>query len=240
MVPNSPERRSARKGILAAIFILLVLMLVGGAVYAWLRYSPWGSLNPAALPPKEITLEVKSTYELYRPDSFEKADVKRLVLVLPPGEGDEDMTYLRYWARVADQNGYLLAAVPDWTGEKIASFLQGVRTAEGVERVYTTGFSNGGYMSCTAGLTMPDLVDGMIPMAAFCMASEAVSEGAKAKPIYNIIGSKDSWALGDDGRLAEEMSQGLNIEFNIVPGLGHAFPHSEMGKVAAWINAHWR
>lgn len=237
-----------------AVRVLLALVLVGGLIYGgWFlvkRYVDFEGFSvgkivnsaktgsPGAVA-KKVTFEHQATYELYRPDSFAPAKVKRLVLVLAPGNSiGEAWEYMHYWVKIADANGYLIAGIPDWDRAKIIQFLQTIRTAENVQRVYTSGFSNGGYNSCGAGLEFPELVDAIIPMGAFCSLHDVRKPQGMQTPVYAVIGAKDNWALGDDGQLAYASSKGLAIEFLIVPGLGHAFPQSEMAKVATWINAH--
>ena len=244
--PRGPLPQSVR----ILVFVVLIIGIGTGGWFLVKRYVHFEgfsvrglvqnvtSSNPLAVA-KKVTFEKKGTYELYRPETFATAKTKRLVLVLSPGgEIAEMWQYMNYWVKTADTHGLLIAGIPNWSGDKIVRFLQTVREAEGVERVYTSGFSNGGYNSCYAGLVYPHLVDGVVPMGAFCFSKDAFTQAAYKKPIYAVIGSKDNWALGDDGHLAYDASKGLAIEFLIVPGLGHSFPEGEMQKVGVWISAH--
>lgn len=243
--PRGPIQKAVR---IIVVFVLIVGVGVGGWLLAK-RYIYFDNVSLGGIAQsikksglgttKPVTLEHKSTYELYRPESFASASVKRLILVLAPGgEPGELEQYVKYWATTADANGYLIASIPDWNRVKIIQFLQTIRTAENVQRVYTSGFSNGGYNSCGAGLEFPELVDAIIPMGSYCSLRDVRKPAGMQTPVYAVIGAKDNWALGDDGQQAYKFSKGLNIEFLIVPGLGHSFPQSEMAKVATWINTH--
>lgn len=232
--PHGPSR--VGKILAIAAFILFSVGVIGGGIYFLQKYRP--SLRSADAPVKIATnIEDMGSYLRYRPASFTEAKVKRLVFVLPPGGGEAEVRkFISRWVEVAEQRGYLIASIVDWNRAKIIAFLQNARTVEGAARVYLSGFSNGGYNSCGAGLEFPQFVDGIIPMGAFCSTHDAVASGSTAVPILAVIGSQDTWALGDDGQLPYRMDDGLTVEYLIVPNIGHTFPTGKMSAIADWID----
>lgn len=245
---SSPGSRRLGRVFAIIGFIVLTIAIVGGGVYFLKKYQPATVVTTNAKPKSpyasapvaySTSIENMGSYYRYRPTSFANTAVKRLVFVIPPGGTEQEVRdFISQWETVAEQHGFLIASIVNWDRASIITFLQKVRRTEGVSKVYISGFSNGGYNSCGAGLEFPALVDGIVPMGAFCSATDAVTQGSSAKPILAVIGSKDTWALGEDGQLPYQMDNGLTVEYLIVPNIGHTFPTSAMGQVASWIEKH--
>lgn len=240
--PNGHPR--LRRVLSIVAFVLLAGGVIVGGITLLRKYQPSVVTNIENVIAKKAStsqaeIENMGTYLRYRPASFTTTTVKRMIFVIPPG-GDEPEVrdFIVRWSAVAQEHGYSIASIVDWDRASILAFLGSARATQGVSKVYLSGFSNGGYNSCGAGLEFPQLVDGIIPMGAFCRTNDAVGQGSGTMPILAVIGSEDTWALGDDGQLPYQLDNELTVEYLIVPHLGHSFPTSAMGQVANWIEKH--
>lgn len=224
---------------------IAIALFIGGVVWLW--NSPLTHKQTSILSNTVSSNDYTyhGQYFTYNPKKFSSASLKRAVIFLQPGGDDaEARQFVSYWKEQADANGLLIVGIPDWGGEQtVPNVVRELRSKEGVDRIYISGFSNGGYNACHIGLGDQTLFNGIIPMASFCKgSSEGFSDLPKGKvqnlPILDVIGEKDTWALGDDGTMAKRESAGLQVEWINVPGLGHDFPITSMPKIGNWIMAH--
>ena len=97
-----------------------------------------------------------------------------------PHSGETPEDQLKHWSKAAGENGYILVA-PEWTEESAAGLqLQRPRTCRGAgyaarsrrrfavdsDRVFLSGYGQGGEMAFDVGLSHPDLFAGVLPMSA--------------------------------------------------------------------------
>ena len=234
-----PRRFKFGKVLVWTVLIIIIFGILGGGVFVLIKYFP---SNDFQITIAKVKIEDRGSYLLYQPGNWAEKSVKRLVLVVDAGgEKSEAENMISRWSKTADRHGLKLAAVPNWDHDKLRAFLRQARGQERVTKVYISGFSNGGYNSCDAGLAEAESVNGIIPMGAYCdirHSDVSFSPAAKNIPILTVIGSQDNWALGDDGTFPYEAAIGLNVEIKIVPGIGHSFSVNYMDEVGEWIVTH--
>lgn len=224
--------------------VLIVLIALAGAGAFYFFGNPItdeiGKINISmSASPKDLKLTDRSFYKIYYPDKYEKTSVKKIVLVIQPG--DEYMGIVSQWKQQSDKHDFALAVIPNWNYDLITQFNIDARQNLEVNKIYYTGFSGGGYASCNKGLDNQKYVDGIIPMGAYCWDSDL--DGQKqTTPILTIIGDQDNYALGDDlirpDKRQYSNCTNIDTKYVLIPGLGHSFPVSYMDEVGEWILAH--
>ncbi|MFC1687176.1 hypothetical protein ACFL0L_01180 [Patescibacteria group bacterium] len=171
---------------------------------------------------------------VYEPNSYDDTSTKRVVIVIPPGDNPElDM---QYWSSQADKHGLLLVGVHDWTTDGIFELVGTIHTQEQADKLYLTGFSHGGYTSCSIGFENQNKVSGIIPMGAWCSDFD-LGTSVQTVPVLAVFGDKDYYALDDAGNISDFFYT-IDSELILVPGLNHSFPLSVMDQVGDWIMQH--
>ncbi|KKW02102.1 MAG: hypothetical protein A2898_03915 [Candidatus Kerfeldbacteria bacterium RIFCSPLOWO2_01_FULL_48_11] len=214
----------------AVIYTIISVALVAGGGYLIISHLP-----STALPFSTFSVEERDGYVAYEPRSYKNSETKKMVLILPPSDTASD--WMKPWQAQADKHGFMLAGITDWTAEGLQTFVRGGKEKAQVAKMYMSGFSHGGYISCEFGLKNQDVVDGIIPMGAFCSDGD-LAGSVQRIPILTIIGDQDTWALGDDGDNLSTFGRTINTELVMVPGIGHQFPDQIMARVGDWVAAH--
>ena len=121
------------------------------------------------------------------------------------------------WDRLADETGAFLLAVPDspeniWFLERdggvFARMIDRLHSRYGIdrERVYLTGFSNGGMMTREAGTRYPQLFAALSPWNAPPAETwPGFAEGGWQMPCFIYLGDNDPVARGTEEPLLEQM-----------------------------------
>lgn len=200
--------------------------------------SGCGLTNNIKLISKSETIYNKN-YILYIPS---KKESKILIYIISPGgEKKEALSYINIWKGIANNNNFVLASSMDWSQETILESIKEIKNKYGIEKIFITGFSNGGYNACHFGLKNSNLINGIIPMGAFCSDDDIGEKIDNKTPILIVVGEKDTWARGDDLKMIDENNLRLN-KFGIypevitIPGIGHVFPKNALPQVTEWIN----
>jgi phospholipase/carboxylesterase len=184
------------------------------------------------------------------------------LLVLLHGEGENAIGISDLMRPVADRNGFVVSApqgkylVADghyqW-GRRIDAeelVLQAIKQAKekypiDQERVYLIGFSQGGYMSLSIGLSHPDLFAGIIAIAPYYIHSlvSAKLEKAKARDLHVYLGvGENSYPnILSNNREAKELLEqaGIKVDLKLYRDTGHAFPPNvseEMEQALKWVD----
>jgi pimeloyl-ACP methyl ester carboxylesterase len=124
------------------------------------------------------------------------------VLIVLHGAGERPHDALDRWAPEAARNGYILAA-PDWGGAAsynytsdehavVTELIRDLRRHFAVDsdRIFLTGYGDGGTMAFDVGLSHPDLFAGIIPV---CARPKRTSDyfywhNAQYLPFYIVVG----------------------------------------------------
>jgi predicted esterase len=195
--------------------------------------------------------------DIGRGSSYVKADNYYLYIPAAAGDTDHDLIYvvtvdgtekqaeeaIAGWQQTANKHQFMIAVPLDWDEEVFVNTLKEIRGKYGIRRVYATGLSHGGYVSCGLASAHPELIDGVIPMASYCDDGDFQEEDPATTPklpILVVVGENDAWARGaesdDIERASDRLNKiGISQEIVIVPGLGHAFPKQSLEQVAAWM-----
>lgn len=179
-------------------------------------------------------------YHMYIPGDIN--DEKNLIFAITSG-GEERAVkdYIKRWKLFADKNNYIVVSPLNWNQEILLSSLAEVLTNHKIGKVIVTGHSNGGYNACRIGLSNTNIVDAVIPMGAYCGSSDVIKEENNKIPILVVVGEKDFWARGEDGKnidyaIKDLASLGYRQEEVLVPGAGHDFDFNVViGKIEKWI-----
>jgi len=110
------------------------------------------------------------------------------------------------------------------------------------ERIVLAGFSQGGAMAYTAGLTHPDALAGIVALSAYLPARSLIetqrSEVNRKTPIFAAHGSQDEVVAPQLGLAARDtlLADGYPLEWHSYP-LPHAVCIEEIEAVGAWLAA---
>jgi phospholipase/carboxylesterase len=108
------------------------------------------------------------------------------------------------------------------------------------ERIFLAGFSQGGAMTYSAGLTHPDKLAGLIVLSGYIPAKglidASISEANRATPIFAAHGSFDDVLKVQLGEEAAEFAreQGNPVEWNTYP-MPHSVCMEEVEALRAWL-----
>lgn len=213
----------------AVVFIIISISIVALGIYLIWTNIPHEEISRAS-----FSVEERNGYVAYEPKSFVDSSIKRVVIVIPPGDNPElDM---QYWSGQADKHGLLLVGVHDWTTEGLSILVDTIQTYEQTDKLYLTGFSHGGYTSCSIGFENQDKVSGIIPMGAWCSDID-LGTSVQTVPVLAVFGDNDNYAHDDEGNIPDFFYT-IDSELILVPGLNHSFPLSAMDQVGDWIMQH--
>ena len=224
------------------LIIIIILIIIAGGAAIYFFGNPFtneiGKINISnTLGPIELT--DREFYKVYIPKKYENTEIKRMILVIQPGDNYQGS--INQWGEQADKHDFALAVIPNWTFELITQFNIDARQNLGVDKIFYSGFSHGGYTSCGQGLSNQKYVDGIIPMGAYCRDDDLENQ-IQTIPILTIIGALDTYALGDDlVRPDQEQYSSvskIDTEYVLIPDIGHSFPTSYMNEVGEWIMGH--
>jgi phospholipase/carboxylesterase len=110
------------------------------------------------------------------------------------------------------------------------------------ERIFLAGFSQGGAMTYSAGLTHPDKLAGLIVLSGYIPAKglidASISEANRSTPIFAAHGSFDDVLKVQLGEEAAEFAreQGNPVEWNTYP-MSHSVCMEEVEALRAWLGA---
>src|SRR5262249_42517462 len=143
-------------------------------------------------------------YHLRLPDEYRHSQPSPVLIALHGG-GETALDTARRWAEQASDNGYILAA-PAWgTGNgdvygysseehmTVLDVLRDLRKRFNVDsdRVFLTGWGQGGNMAYDVGLAHPDLFAGVVPIsAAPNVYGTHYKTNAQLLPFYVVIGDR--------------------------------------------------
>lgn len=218
-------------------------------------------LSACSLPPTEINSGISSTntqnintpslfpnyetvdtnkYLLYRP---QKSENQTLIFLIPPDVAGLEKTLIDIWKPYADQNNFIIASPKIRTFTDVNNALTEINNIYQPTKIFVSGFSAGGYNSCLIGFKNPNIINGIIPMGAFCSVNDLNNNKPQNIPILVVVGENDNWARGDDFTLIDNATKNLkkyNItqEQIIVPGIGHDYPNGNIPQVIEWILKH--
>ncbi len=203
-----------------------------------------GCSSPFAWFGQGIAKELKKDYILAYPDGIAESNTDLIYLITPGGGAQEAKASVAYWLPYLKSYNLAVAAPIDWSQEKLDTALTDILASHQFGKIFVTGFSNGGYNSCTFGFDNPERVDGIIPMGAYCSATFLGATPPQI-PVLVVAGEKDKWARGEDLQAIEESSLeleavGIDQQTIIVPGIGHQYPVSALPQVIDWIRSNFR
>jgi phospholipase/carboxylesterase len=128
--------------------------------------------------------------------------------------------------------------------ELLIDTIPGLVAATGTdpEQVYLMGFSQGAIMSLYLGLTLPELVAGVVAMSGRVIP-EAIERLATPRelaglPALVIHGTADAVLPVDHGRATREALAGLPIDFTYREyPMGHEISPESLADIVAWLGA---
>jgi predicted esterase len=186
-----------------------------------------------------------SNYHIYFPEKHDKKTFDLIFLQTVGGEEREIADLMNRWKKVANENNWALAAqfeVGTELGTQVvmSNALQEIKKKYSIGKVFITGFSGGGYRSCYFAFENPEMIDGIIPMGAYCDKFSVDEVPIKKLPMLSVVGEKDTWARGDDFKSIDEANVqwskvGFKQDVIVVPDIGHNFPVQAMDSVVSWI-----
>ncbi|TET37524.1 MAG: hypothetical protein E3J72_05670 [Planctomycetota bacterium] len=196
-------------------------------------------------------------YTLYIPANYNPANAGSLMIALH-GAGGSGHNFARAWQTVAD-NVNLVVAAPTMTaagrwwsgGNDIVGLVQRdvlLSVAVDPNRVFLTGFSNGGHGAWFTGLHEPWRFAGVIPMAGTPTTELQITDNnflinANSTPFYVWHGEKDSVIPVARTRAAvkEMKKRGYPVHYEEVPGRGHQLAlMTDFPPVAKWMEKQKR
>lgn len=182
-------------------------------------------------------------YILHYPVNLQAGQTDLLYVITATGAVKSTERDVGYWLQNIQNDDLAVAAVIDWNQNKLLRVLNDLVAKYNFDKVFVTGFSNGGYNSCYFGLNNSDLVDAIIPMEAYCSAGDLDGEMKRKLPILSIVGEKDTWARGNDllaidDANVELQKLGLKQESIIISGLGHTYPVSRLRNALNWLQSY--
>ncbi len=173
------------------------------------------------------------------------------VLIALHGGGEAPLIMMRRWLEAAADNGYLLI-VPEWDvnaaggytyseGEHAAvtDVLRDVRRRFQVDsdRVFLTGFGEGGNMAFDVGLSHPDLFAGVIPISGGpSYFSDAYWRSAQYLPFYVVDGDR-SGEINKQIRdqFTHWVERGYNVIWSQYKGRGVEWFPAELTAITDWM-----
>jgi phospholipase/carboxylesterase len=192
------------------------------------------------------------------------ASGKKLPLLITlHGESENALAIAELWRPVTDQNGFVLASPQggvtigeghyQWgrRSDAEALVLEAIDRARekytiDPDRIYLMGFSQGGYLSLSIGLTRPDLFAGVIAVSPYYIHSLAAPslEKARARKLRVYLGSGENEYpnILTNNREAKQLLEeaGLKVEQKLYRDTGHAFPanvRQELEQALKWVIA---
>ncbi|HEY3597800.1 MAG TPA: alpha/beta hydrolase [Paraburkholderia sp.] len=109
-------------------------------------------------------------------------------------------------------------------------------------KIFLAGFSQGGAMTYSAGLTHPDALAGLIVMSGYVPSQRFIesrfSDANRATPIFAAHGTQDDVLPIQLGEAAREFAfaQGCNVEWHAYP-MPHSVCAEEVVALRAWLLA---
>lgn len=112
------------------------------------------------------------------------------------------------------------------------------------DRIFLAGFSQGGAMTYSAGLTHPDKLAGLIVLSGYVPSKSLIegslSEANRATPVFAAHGTFDDvlpLRLGEQGR-DFALAAGCPVEWNAYP-MAHSVCLEEIEALREWLGARW-
>jgi predicted esterase len=155
------------------------------------------------------------------------------IMVLLHGAGDTAENFIRSFVDEGKNNGYILVAVKSqgqaWSpnDEKtILETIEQVRKKYNIdpERMFLSGFSSGGFMTCIFGFKNHTIFRGIAPIGAAGMGGD--KKAAEHLAVLIVCGDKDPNYPFCTQAYESLKKQKFDTEFHIMPGLGHTFDNS--------------
>jgi len=210
-----------------------------------------------------VPKEEQPSIILTGPDAQASKGKKALPLLITlHGEAENALAISTVWRSITESHGFVLAApqgkylVADghyqW-GRRVdaeALVMQAIERAKqkyqiDQNRIYLMGFSQGGYLSLSIGLSRPDLFAGVIAVAPYYVHSLVASklEKAKARALHVYMGNGERGYpnLLTNNREAKRLLEeaGLKVELKIYKDTGHALPpdaSQELEEALKWVD----
>ncbi len=192
----------------------------------------------------------RSAYSLYVPENYTPHTEWPLIVCLHSGYSRED-DYMLTWLRAAKSKGYMLLAPKSvretWSAirlpgtppnpvldrRSIRAMLEEVWDTYAVdrERVYLTGFSDGGIFTYVLGLAYADIFAGIAPVAGRIhpAINHLLKRGqGKDLPIFIVHGEQDPiFNVAVTRQTHDGLTKlGYNVTYKELPDWGHAYPYS--------------
>lgn len=110
------------------------------------------------------------------------------------------------------------------------------------ERIFLAGFSQGGALAYTTGLTHPERLAGLIALSTYIpsplLLAEEATAANRATPIFAAHGTEDDVVSLELGQLARDFLEqhGYRHEWHAYE-MTHAVCLEEAGAIGAWLNA---
>ncbi len=181
----------------------------------------------------------RQKYQLYEPESYNKAKSWALVLFISPGNGPMGW---KPWAKTCEKRNVFFCS-PYSAGNKTAAglrtrivldVLDDVRRKYRIDpdQTYLTGFSGGGRMACAIGFRLPEYVGGVIPIC----GTNPISGPTYLRHLIQdrlsvsfLTGEKDFNRKENEVYMQPMFEElGIRSRLWVVPKLGHAIPSSDI------------
>ncbi len=207
---------------------------------------------------------VERNYLLFVPEDYTPEKKYRLVVDMHGGVSrPQQLSHAQldqmkfFWGDHARAHGYLLALPSGqagaewWSPVGVRHVLDIVRTVKRVynvddDRVFATGFSDGGSGSFYMALTNPTPFAGFIPLNGHLAVTQAKGlqvhlANLRNRPLYVVNTEKDSlYPAASVGPIVEAMAPlGIDVLWHSIPDFTHnpMYMATERPVIAAWMNA---
>jgi dienelactone hydrolase len=225
-----------------------------------LASAPWAlasGAGPLAPGPFELQVQLPGdrfkgpTYYVQLPPEYHLGRSYPVLLVLHQG-GERPLEMLRRWSDLAARHGYLLVA-PEWelglrqtytySAEEHAAVVDVLRDLRqrfpvDSDRVFLTGFGEGGTMAFDVGLAHPDLFAGVLPFGGRPqLFAERYWRNGQYLPFYVVDGDRNGANPRDSRRLFDQwLPRGYPSLFVLYKGRGLEWYEAELPYAFDWMS----
>ncbi len=112
------------------------------------------------------------------------------------------------------------------------------------DRIVLAGFSQGGAIAYTAGLTHPEKLAGVVALSTYLPVPSIITEASvaasRATPVFAAHGTQDGvvpYALGESARDTAERL-GFSVDWRSYP-IAHTVNLEELTDIGAWLAGRW-
>ena len=200
--------------------------------------------------------DIQVNFTVYVPENYDPAKSHGLVLCLH-GAGGGSESFYGIFKDLADNSGFLVASPATlgglwWQGGDTLALglLEHMKKKFNVDtnRVFITGFSNGGHGAYFTALRFPDLFAGAVPMSGspageISGSTKKFIENAFNLPFQAIHGGQDRVIpFNTSDRTIKRMQElGFDAKMKAYPTMGHTYlPKTDRPELHEWVKSKVR